>query len=321
MIKRLLKNIFKPVTKRYHHLLNKADKTEVDALYKVLYDAVHNEDQALNLAALQTKDTFGFQWAELKEGEAMLSDKWFKDNVTKIICEEESLIKPEWFKGKDVIDCGCGGGRWSYGLAKLGANVTAVDINESAIEGTKSVLENFNLEKNFILTSLEHLGEKLPKDKKYDLAWSWGVLHHCGSFTKAFSQVMNCVKEGGFIYLYLYGREGVPYHKDIALFKQRIIYNTLKTWKEKEAFLLEKSGGDRTKIHQKHDIFAPLLNRRFEFDYIKNILETNGFVNVTRTIDHSELHIRAEKAPAKKENSAMTIPFTKRPVWHSKYNN
>lgn len=28
-----------------------------------------------------------------------------------------------------VLDVGCGGGRLSYGLTKLGANVTAVDIN------------------------------------------------------------------------------------------------------------------------------------------------------------------------------------------------
>ena len=318
-MKRLIKKIFKPIFLRYDNLRNKADRKEVDALYKLLYNAVHDEDHALNLATTQTKDSFGYQWAELREGEAMLSDKWFKDNITKIICEEESLIKPEWFHGKDIIDCGCGGGRWSYGLSKLGANITAVDINESALESTKVALKEFNTRKEFIKTPLENLSDHLTNDKKFDLAWSWGVLHHCGSFTKSLNQVMNCVKDGGFIYLYLYGRESISYEQDIQIFKNRVKYNTLTSWKEKENFLLEKAGGDRTKIHQKHDYYAPLLNRRFEFDYIKAILENNGFTNIARTVNYTEVHIRAMKSPVKKENENYILPANKNPAWYLKY--
>jgi 2-polyprenyl-3-methyl-5-hydroxy-6-metoxy-1,4-benzoquinol methylase len=318
-MKKLLKSIFKPVYNRYQFLVNKANKEDVDALYKLLYNQVHDYDKALPLATAQTTDTFGFQWSELQEGEAMLSDKWFKDNVTNIISEKETLIKKEWFKGKNIIDCGCGGGRWSYGLAQLGANITAVDINTSAIQATKDVLQNSNVEKKFVLSPLETLTEQLPVGEGYDMVWSWGVLHHCGSFNQAFLEVMKYVKEGGFIYIYLYGREGISYEEDINLFKNRVKYNTLTSWKEKEEFLIRMSHGDKTKLHQAHDIYAPLLNRRLEFDYVSKMLQDNGFVDIVRTVKSPELHIRATKGKTNEADKPMLLPSVAAEPWYSKY--
>lgn len=307
-----------PLLRQYDKRIER-NREDIDALYKLLYIQVHDLDKALPLAAAQTKDTFGFQWGELAEGEAMLSDKWFKENVTNIITDRETQIRAEWFKGKDVIDCGCGGGRWSYGLAKLGANITAVDINESALKATAEAISGINVQKQFILTPLEELDQRLPADKKFDLVWSWGVLHHCGSFNTAFRKVMDRVKEGGFIYLYLYGRESVSFEADINLFKNRVAYNTLTTWEEKEKFLLEKANGDRTKLHQNHDIYAPLLNRRLDFDYIKQQLEMNGFTDVVRTVRTTELNIRAIKGILSPADKAMVKYSDNNLPWSSKY--
>lgn len=319
IMKSILKNIFYKVFKNFDVRIAN-NKRDIDALYKLLYDQVHNLDRTLPIVSSQTEGAFGYQWDKLQEGEAMLSDKWFKDNVTEIITERETLIRKEWFKGKDIIDCGCGGGRWSYGLAKLGANITAVDINESAIEATRNAIKEFDVKKEFVLTPLEQLSEKLPADKKYDMVWSWGVLHHCNSFNDSFRQVMARVKEGGFIYLYLYGRESVSYEEDVSLFKNRVRYNTLQTWKEKEDFLVEKSHGDRTKLHQNHDMYAPLLNRRLEFDYVKKMLEEHGFTDIVRTVKNTELHIRAVKTKMKPEDRDMIIHNDNNPFWFKKYN-
>ncbi|MES2701916.1 MAG: class I SAM-dependent methyltransferase [Bacteroidota bacterium] len=317
-MKQIIRKLLSPIFRKYDIQIEK-NKQEIDALYKLLYNQVHDLDQALPLATTQTTDAFGFQWAELQEGEAMLSDKWFHDNVTNIISEREILIKEEWFKGKDVIDCGSGGGRWSYGMAKMGANITAVDINQSAIDATREVLKDIPVEKNFILTPLEELSQHLPAGKKYDLVWSWGVLHHCGSFSTAFEQVMDRVKDGGFIYLYLYGRESLSYEQDIELFKDRVKYNTLKSWKDKEQFLIDKAGGDKTKVHQNHDIYSPLLNRRLDFDYVKKVLEANGFTDVTRTVKHTEVNIRAVKKSMKPGDKEMLLHPENNTIWSAKY--
>jgi SAM-dependent methyltransferase len=317
-MKNLIRKILAPIFRKYDIALER-NKQEIDALYKLLYNQTHDLDKALAMATAQTTGAFGFQWSELQEGEAMLSDKWFKDNVTTIISEREILLKKEWFKGKDVIDCGSGGGRWSYGLAQLGANITAVDINQSAIDATKEVLKDIPVQKNFILAPLEELTAHLPPGKKYDLAWSWGVLHHCSSFNTAFRQVMDCVKDGGFIYLYLYGRESVSYEQDINLFKNRVFYNTLGTWEEKEKFLIDKANGDKTKLHQNHDIYSPLLNRRLEFSYVKQMLEENGFTDVTRTVKHTEVHVRAVKRALNPADKDMRLSPENNTAWFSKY--
>ena len=316
-MKKIIKKLLSPILKSYDVRLEK-NKQEIDSLYKLLYNQVHDLEHTIPLAAAQTVGAFSFQWSNLSEGEAMLSDKRFKDNVEQIITEKEILIKKEWFKGKDVMDCGCGGGRWSYGLAKLGANVTAVDINESALGATKDALKEFTVEKEFILTPLEELTKHIPQHKKYDLVWCWGVLHHCNSFNESFRQVTSCVKEGGFVYLYLYGRESVSYEADINLFKNRVIYNTLGSWEEKEKFLLNKANGDKAKVHQHHDIYAPLLNRRLEFDQVKKMLEESGFTDVTRTVKDTELYIRAVKTKMSDSDKGKLIESDNNTHWSLK---
>src|ERR1700733_5174596 len=164
-MKKIIKKLASLLFKSYDVRLEK-NKQEIDSLYKLLYNQVHNLDHTVPFVETQTVGAFNFQWSELSEGEAMLSDKRFKDNVEQIITEKQVLIKKEWFKGKEVMDCGCGGGRWSYGLAKLGANVTAVDINEPALKATKEALKEFDVQKQFILTPLEQLTKHIPQGKK-----------------------------------------------------------------------------------------------------------------------------------------------------------
>lgn len=289
--------ILSAIKDKYKFLNSRADKKEVDALYKLLYNLVHDVDKSFDLSSKQTEETFSFQWDQLSKGEYMLSDSWFKGEVDRIICEEEIRIDKTWFKGKTVLDAGCGGGRWSYGLAKLGAILTAVDINDSALERTKEALSEFGNDHKFFKTPLENLNEKISEEK-FDLVWSWGVVHHCQSYTKAFKQVCDRVKDGGMIYLYLYGRESLDMNSDINLFKNRVIYNTLPNWDEKRKFLIEKGGGNEERVHQMHDIYSPLLNRRLEFDYVKKQLEDNGFTDIVRTNNSTEIHIRAVKGPS-----------------------
>lgn len=291
-------------------------REDIDALYALLYRIIQDPDQAPALAALQTRDAFSHQWADLAQGEAMLSDPWFRENVTRIISEEELLLDPDWFRGKDVLDCGCGGGRWSYGFAKLGANVTAVDVNDSAIAATREALARIPVEQTFIRSPLEELSKHLPADRKFDLVFSWGVLHHCSSFTRALEDIATQVKPDGILYLYLYGRESVPFAADLALFRDRVRYNGLPDWSTRRAFLLRKGGGNEAGLHQAHDLYAPLINRRFAWDEMRARLGALGFGHVLRTIDHTELFIRATRTPL---DARWTLTPKRPPYWFQRY--
>ena len=43
-------------------------------------------------------------------------------------------LPAEFFAGKDVLDAGCGSGRWSYALSRLGARVHAMDLTAAGPE-------------------------------------------------------------------------------------------------------------------------------------------------------------------------------------------
>ncbi|MBV8773828.1 MAG: class I SAM-dependent methyltransferase [Deltaproteobacteria bacterium] len=287
---------------------------ELETVYAALYDMVHDVDHATSFAARKTVAAFGHQWANVPDGRFMLSDRKFKEEVDEIIVHEELLIDRVWFGGKRVLDAGCGGGRWSYGLAKLGAHVTAVDTNPSAIEATRSALLELGAPADFLQCSLEELGTKLPAES-FDLVWSWGVLHHCASFMASIRSVSRLLRPGGLLHLYLYGRAGISLSADIKLFKERLRYNYSNSDIERQNFLQEKAAGHGLDIHHVHDIYAPLVNRRFEFEEIKEILQAEGFSHVDRPIDHTEIWLRAVKGKDAAVIHKYGLPKSLPPYW------
>lgn len=287
---------------------------EVDAMYAMLYRLTHDLDNALTLTGAQTRDAFSRQWSTHKEGQYLLSDPWFRENVDRILSEEEIQIRREWFAGKRVLDAGCGNGRWAYGLSRLGAHVTVVDQSEAAIEETRAALAEFKTEREFFVSDLENLGSALG-DRKFDLVFSWGVLHHCQSFTRALGQVLNHAKDGGLAYIYLYGRETRPHLEELEYFKERVIYNNLPTEEARLAWLQRKAGGDPELVHNLHDFFAPLINRRMDWDGVKALVERHGFRDVTRTIEHTELFMRAVKGDPEPYRREWFLPRRQPPYW------
>ena len=85
-----------------------------------------------SLRRRQTLASFDYQWGEIPSGDAMLSDPWFVENADRILADELLGVDRRWFRGREALDAGCGGGRWSYALLRLGCRVTAVDFSPRA---------------------------------------------------------------------------------------------------------------------------------------------------------------------------------------------
>ncbi|MEM2934750.1 MAG: Rossmann-like fold-containing protein [Candidatus Thermoplasmatota archaeon] len=106
------------------------------------------------------------------------------DGVYKPAEDSYLLIKSIKIKGKKALDMGCGCGIVALHLAKNGCDVTAVDINEKAIENTKinAKINCLNL-KCFKSNLFENINEKfdiivfnppyLPT-RNEDVAWNGG---------------------------------------------------------------------------------------------------------------------------------------------------
>jgi SAM-dependent methyltransferase len=83
------------------------------------------------------------------------------------------------WKGKKVLEIGCGIGTDTINFARHGAQVTAVDLTEKSLEVARQRAQVFGLEDRvrFIQANAEKLSESVPVEP-YDLVYSFGVIHH-----------------------------------------------------------------------------------------------------------------------------------------------
>ncbi|MEO8593431.1 MAG: class I SAM-dependent methyltransferase [Candidatus Solibacter sp.] len=84
----------------------------------------------------------------------------------------------QW-KGKKVLEIGCGIGTDTMNFARAGAQVTAVDLTEKSLEVARQRAKVFGLEDRitFYQANAEKLSDFVPVDQ-YDLIYSFGVIHH-----------------------------------------------------------------------------------------------------------------------------------------------
>jgi 2-polyprenyl-3-methyl-5-hydroxy-6-metoxy-1,4-benzoquinol methylase len=85
----------------------------------------------------------------------------------------------ERWRGKKVLEIGCGIGTDTINFARHGAQVTAVDLTEKSLALAKQRAQVFGLEDRirFIQANAEELSASVPAEP-YDLIYSFGVIHH-----------------------------------------------------------------------------------------------------------------------------------------------
>lgn len=112
------------------------------------------------------------------------------------------------YRGKRVLEVGCGMGCMAMNWAMQGAEVTAVDLNPVAVAQTRRRFELFNLSGEI----LEVDGESLPFDEgTFDYVYSWGVLHHTPGTRQAISEIRRVLTPGGTTGVMLYNRQSLLY--------------------------------------------------------------------------------------------------------------
>lgn len=84
----------------------------------------------------------------------------------------------EQWRGKKVLEIGCGLGTDTISFARAGAQVTAVDLSTESLALAKKRAEVFGLDNiTFLQANAEHLSDYVPVER-YDLVYSFGVIHH-----------------------------------------------------------------------------------------------------------------------------------------------
>lgn len=112
------------------------------------------------------------------------------------------------WKGKRVLEIGCGIGTDTINFARAGAEVTAVDLSSESLKlaGKRAEVFGFSDRINFYEANAENLSEFIPP-QKYDLVYSFGVIHHSPHPEKIIGQIRdNFVHSGSTLKLMVYYR-------------------------------------------------------------------------------------------------------------------
>lgn len=83
------------------------------------------------------------------------------------------------WRGKKVLEIGCGIGTDTVNFARNGAHVTAVELSETSLElaRRRATLYGVGDHIDFVLGNAEQLSSLVMPDE-YDLIYSFGVIHH-----------------------------------------------------------------------------------------------------------------------------------------------
>src|SRR5688500_3456943 len=126
---------------------------------------------------------------------------------------EESLkemLECETLEGKTFLDIGSGSGLFSLAARRLGARVHSFDFDTHSYACTQELRERYftadphwRVEQGSALDAgyLRGLG-------KFDIVYSWGVLHHTGEMWRALENALLPVAPGGRLFIAIYNDTG-----------------------------------------------------------------------------------------------------------------
>jgi 2-polyprenyl-6-hydroxyphenyl methylase/3-demethylubiquinone-9 3-methyltransferase len=165
--------------------------------------AIVGEEQAKNRPEIRF--AFGKNWQRFLR---MLDPE-------RIAAAEKSLrdmLEVEDLSGKSFLDAGCGSGLFSLAAMRLGAaKVHSFDYDPDSAACARELKQrffegsnNWTIEQGDVLDPayLSPLG-------RFDIVYSWGVLHHTGNMHRAFENVTASVVPEGKLFISIYNDQGL----------------------------------------------------------------------------------------------------------------
>lgn len=111
------------------------------------------------------------------------------------------------WKGKKVLEIGCGIGTDTMNFARAGADVTAIELSAESMKVAQERAKVFGLEDRikFYQADAETLSDVVPIEQ-YDLIYSFGVIHHTPHPENVIRELRKYSKKGTQLKIMLYNR-------------------------------------------------------------------------------------------------------------------
>ncbi len=167
-------------------------------------EVVRNMTVAAPPETKESRFAFGRNWrgflSVLDEGRIAEAEKSLRE-----------MLETDRLEGLSFLDAGSGSGLFSLTAARLGVSrIHSFDFDVESVACTEELkrryrpeMRGWTIERGSVLDQ-----EYLATLGRYDIVYSWGVLHHTGALWQALAAVTPLVAPGGTLFVAIYNNRG-----------------------------------------------------------------------------------------------------------------